>query len=82
MDKKHHLEENLKNKAETLGKEVLCDLGLHIPKDGKVTARQAVILNRVEQEVPSTSNIAKAGNIELQEIMQMATRSMEDINAQ
>ena len=34
--------------AETLGKERLHDIGFVIPEDGKVTAQQAVMLNRVE----------------------------------
>ena len=53
--------------AEILGKEELHDLGFDIPM-GKVTARQAVMLNRVEEELPSASDVAKADDIELQEI--------------
>ena len=50
--------------AEILGKEGLCDLGFDIPT-GKVTAQQAVKLNRVEEELPSASDVAKADDIEL-----------------
>ena len=63
--------------AEILGKEGLRDLGFDIPT-GKVTARQAVMLNRVEEEMPSTSDVAMADDIELQEI----AKSMKDLIAQ
>ena len=46
---------------------MLCDLVFDVPK-GKVTAQQAVMLNRVEEEMPSTSNIAEADDIELPRI--------------
>ena len=35
------------------------------------------MLYRVEEELPSTSDLAKANDIELQEIMENAARSME-----
>ena len=63
--------------AEILGKKGLRDLGFDIPM-GKVTARQAVMLNRVEEELPSASDVSKADDIELQEIV----KSMEDLIAQ
>ena len=68
--------------AETLGKEGLRDIGLVIPADGKVMARQAVMLNKVEQELSSTSDIANVGDIELQEMMENAARNMEDLITQ
>ena len=49
------------------GKEGLHDLDFNVPK-GKVTARQATMLNEVEEEIPSESDVDKAGDIELQEI--------------
>ena len=57
---------------EILGKNTLYlgDLGFDIPK-GKLTARQATLLNRVEEELPSESDVAKADDIELQEITEM-----------
>ena len=55
--------------GETLGKERLRDLGFVIP-----TGKQAVMLNRVEEKLPSASDVAKADDIELQEI----AKSMED----
>ena len=56
-----------------LGKEGLCDLDFNVPK-GKVTARQAAMLNEVEEKIPSASDVDKAGDIELQEI----AKSSED----
>ena len=60
--------------VEILGKEGLRNSGFDIPR-GKITARQAVMLNRVEEELPSITDIAKADDIELQEIMENAARS-------
>ena len=53
--------------ADILGKNRLRKLGFNIPV-GKVTARQAVILNKAAEELPSESDITKADDIELQEI--------------
>ena len=64
--------------AEILGKERLCNLGFNIPR-GKVTAEQAVILNSVEEELTSVSDIAKADDTELQETTENTARSMEDL---
>ena len=50
--------------VEILGKEGLHNLGFDIPR-GKVTARQAVMLNRVEEEMPSMSDLDKVDDIEL-----------------
>ena len=56
-----------------LGKEGLCDLDFNISK-GKVTSWQAAMLNKVEEEIPSASDVDKVGDIELQEIL----KSTED----
>ena len=64
-----------------LGKEGLCDLGFNRPR-GKLMALQPVMLNRVEKELPSASYIAKADDIELQEIREIAARSTEDLITQ
>ena len=53
--------------ADILGKGGLRNLGFDIPK-GKVTARQAVMLNKATEELPSESDITGADDIELQEI--------------
>ena len=55
-----------------LGKEGLCDLDFKIPKG--VTAKQAEMLNKAEEEIPSASDVDKAGDTELQEI----AKSTED----
>ena len=57
-----------------LGKEGLRDLDFNISK-GKVTSRQATMLNEVEEEIPPVSDVDKAGDIELQDIV----KSMEDL---
>ena len=61
-----------------LGKGGLRNSGFDIPR-GKVTARQAVMLNKAAEELPSASGIAKADDIELQEIAENASRSTEDL---
>ena len=63
--------------ADILGKNRLRNLGFDIPR-GKLTARQAVMLNRVKEELSSESDITKADDIELQEI----AKSMEDLISQ
>ena len=57
--------------ADILGKGGLCNLGFDIPR-GEVTARQAVILNKTAEELPSESEITRADDIELQEIVEKA----------
>ena len=61
-----------------LGKERLRNLGFDVLR-GKFTARKATMLNKVEVELPSTSDIIKADNIELQEITENAAKNMEDL---
>ena len=67
--------------ADILGKNRLRNLGFDIP-NGKLTARQAIMLNRVKEELPSTSDITKGDDIELQEIMENASKSKEDLISQ
>ena len=57
--------------ADILGKNRLRRLGFNIPM-GKVTAWQAVMLNKAAEELPSESDITKADDIELQEIVEKA----------
>ena len=40
------------------------------------------MLNRVEEEIPSASDVAKADDIEHQEITESATKSMENLITQ
>ena len=64
--------------ADILGKNRLRNLGFDITK-GKVTTREAVMLNKVKEELPSESDITKADDIELQEIIESASKSMEHL---
>ena len=64
--------------ADILGKGGLRNLGFDIPR-GKVTARQAVMLNKAAEELLSESDITGADDIELQEIAEKATKSTEDL---
>ena len=57
--------------GDILGKNRICRLGFHIPV-GSITARQAVMLNKAAEELPSESDITKAHDIELQEIAEKA----------
>ena len=57
--------------ADILGNNRLRNLGFDIPR-GKVTARQAVMLNKAAEELPSESDITKADDTELQEIAKKA----------
>ena len=57
--------------ADILGKNRLRRLGFKIPV-GKVTAQQAVMLNKAAEDLPSESDITKADDIELQEIAEKA----------
>ena len=64
--------------ADILGKNRLHRLGFNISV-GKITARQAVILNKAAEELPSESDITRADDIELQKIAEKATKSTEDL---
>ena len=55
--------------TDILGKGGLRNLGFDIPR-GKVTAQQAVMLNKTAEELPSVSDITGADDIELQEIVE------------
>ena len=57
--------------ADILGKNRLRRLGFNIPV-GRITARQAVMLNKAAEELPSESDITKVDDIELQEIAKKA----------
>ena len=57
--------------VDVLGKNRLRRLGFNIPV-GKLTARQAIMLNNAAEELPSESDITKGDDIELQEIAEKA----------
>ena len=63
------------------GKHRLCNLGFDMPS-GKLTPQQSVILSKTEEELPPTSDVAKADNIELQQITEKVARSMENLIVQ
>ena len=67
--------------VETLGKERLHDLGFNIPNI-KVTSGQVVMLNRVEEELPSASDAANADGMDLQETVENAAKTMGDLITQ
>ena len=58
--------------ADILGKGGLRNLGFDIPRE-KVTAWQAVVLNKATEELPSESDITRTDDIELQEITEKAS---------
>ena len=64
--------------ADILGKNRLRRLGFNIPV-GKVTARQAVMLNKAAEELPSESDVTKADDIELQKIAEKASGIISQI---
>ena len=64
--------------VDILGEGGLRNLGFDIPR-GKVTARQAVMLNKAAEELISESDITKADDIELQEIVDKASGIISQI---
>ena len=64
--------------ADQLGKNRLRRLGFNIPV-GKVTAQQAIMLNKAAEELPSESDITRADDIELQEIAEKASDIISQI---
>ena len=64
--------------ADILGKNRLRRLCFDIPR-GKVTARQAVMLNKAAEELPSESDITRVDDIELQEIAEKASGIISQI---
>ena len=61
-----------------LGKSGLRNLGFEIPK-GVISPQQSLILEIVEEDMPSASDIAKTDDIELQEITKNASKSTVDL---
>ena len=64
--------------TDILGKGGLRNLGFNIPR-GKITARQAVMLNKAQEELPSESDITGADDIEFQEIAEKASDIISQI---
>ena len=64
--------------ADILGKNRLRRLGFNIPV-GRITALQAVMLNKAAGALPSESDITGADDIELQEIVEKASGIISQI---
>ena len=64
--------------ADILGKNRLCNLGFDI-RIGKVTAQQAVMLNKAAEELPSESDITRADDIELQNIVDLFEHPLREL---
>ena len=64
--------------ADILGKERLRQMGFEIPT-GRITARQAVMLNKTAEELPSASAIDGANGIELQELTERTITASKDL---
>ena len=64
--------------ADILGKNRLGRLCFNIPV-GKLTARETVMPNKAAEELPEESDIAKADDIELQEIVEKASSIISQI---
>ena len=64
--------------VDILGKGGLRNLGFYIPR-GKVTAWQAVMLNKAAEELPSEPDITRTDDIELQEIAEKASDIISQI---
>ena len=67
--------------ADIMGKNRLCNLGFDILR-GRLTAREAVMLNKVKEELPSACDVDKADDLELQEITENASRNIENLHQQ
>ena len=64
--------------VDILGKNRLRRLGFNIPV-GPITARQAIMLNKAAEELPSESDITKADDMELQEFVEKASGIISQI---
>ena len=64
--------------VDILGKNRLCRLFFNIPV-GRITARQAVMLNKAAEELPPESDITGVDDIEVQEIAEKASGIISQI---
>ena len=64
--------------VDILGKNRLRRLGFNIPV-GRITARQAAMLNKAAEELPSESDITGVDDIELQELAEKASGIISQI---
>ena len=61
-----------------MGKNDLRNLGFDIPKSN-LSARQATMLNKIEEELLSTSKITKASDVELENLTYMVTTNVGEM---
>ena len=80
LTRKGHLK-LYKTLIRVLGKNRIYNLGFDI-SEWPLSRKQAVALNKAQEELPSSSDIDKAGDIELQETVENASRSIENFNQQ
>ena len=80
LTRKGHLKP-YKSLIRILGKNRIYNLGFNV-SEWPLSRKQAVALNKVQEELPSASDITKADDIELQEIAEKASKSTEDIISQ
>ena len=78
--RKGHLK-SYKTLIRILGKNRIYSLGFDI-SEWLLSRKQAVALNKAQEELPSVSDVDKADDIELQEIVENALRSIENLNQQ
>ena len=64
--------------ADILGKNRLRRLGFNIPV-GRITAQEAVMVNKASEELPSESDITREDDIELQEIAEKSSDIISQI---
>ncbi|XP_057312688.1 uncharacterized protein LOC130654167 isoform X1 [Hydractinia symbiolongicarpus] len=64
--------------AEILGKKRLRNLGFDIPENN-LSTREAIKLNKIQEELPSSSRITNATDIELDTIIENISDSTEDL---
>ena len=65
--------------AKILGKNRLRELGFNVPRDSKITAKEFILMN-ISEKIPSVSAIARADDIELKELTENASRSIENLS--
>ena len=77
LTRKGHLK-LYKSLIRILGKNRIYNLGFDV-SEWPLSKKQAVALNKAQEELPSASDVDKVGDIELQEIVENVSRSTEDL---
>ena len=55
------------------------DYSTYIRKKIKITARQAAVFDKIDEELPSSSGIEKSNDLELENIAESASESTENL---